>query len=130
MQAVRFLPTKVHGVLDYVVGIALILAPNIFQFSSMGGPAAWIPRVLGVVLIVYSLVTNYEWGVFKLVAMPYHLVIDFLAALFLAASPFIFGFFRDSPNVWLPHLVVGIAVLLVVIVTQTQPGRTLRTSPA
>jgi cyanate permease len=62
--------------------------------------------------------------------MPYHLVIDFLAALFLAASPFIFGFFRDSPNVWLPHLVVGIAVLLVVIVTQTQPGRTLRTSPA
>ena len=130
MQAVRFLPTKVHGVLDYVVGIALILAPNIFQFSSMGGTAVWIPRVLGVVLIVYSLVTNYEWGVFKLVAMPYHLVIDFLAALFLAASPFIFGFFRDSPNVWLPHLVVGIAVLLVVIVTQTQPGRTLRTSPA
>jgi hypothetical protein len=130
MQAVRFLPTKVHGVLDYVVGIALILAPNIFQFSSMGGTAVWIPRVLGVVLIVYSLVTNYEWGVFKLVAMPYHLVIDFLAALFLAASPFIFGFFRDSPNVWLPHLVVGIAVLFVVIVTQTQPGRTLRTSPA
>jgi hypothetical protein len=130
MQAVRFLPTKVHGMLDYVVGIALILAPNIFQFSSMGGTAVWIPRVLGVVLIVYSLVTNYEWGVVKLVAMPYHLVIDFLAALFLAASPFIFGFFRDSPNVWLPHLVVGIAVLLVVIVTQTQPGRTLRTSPA
>ena len=130
MQAVRFLPTKVHGVLDYVVGIVLILAPNIFQFSSMGGTAVWIPRVLGVVLIVYSLVTNYEWGVVKLVAMPYHLVIDFLAALFLAASPFIFGFFRDSPNVWLPHLVVGIAVLLVVIVTQTQPGRTLRTSPA
>jgi hypothetical protein len=131
MQAVRFLPTKVHGVLDYVVGLALILAPNIFQFSSMGGPAAWTPRVLGVVLILYSLVTKYEWGVLKLVAMPYHLVIDFLAALFLAASPFIFGFFRDSPNVWLPHLVVGIAVILVVIVSQTQPGgRSLRTSPA
>jgi hypothetical protein len=130
MESVRFLPTKIHGALDYIVGIALILAPNIFQFSSMGGAAAAIPRVLGVVLILYSLVTKYEWGVVKVVNMPYHLVIDFLAALFLAASPFIFGFFRESPNVWLPHLVVGIAVLLVVAVSQTQPGQSLRTSPA
>ncbi len=126
MQAVRFLPTKVHGVLDYVVGIALILAPNIFQFSDLGGPAAWIPRLLGIVLILYSLLTKYEWGVFKVVPMSYHLIVDFLAALFLAASPFIFGFFRDSLNVWLPHLIVGIVVILVVIVSQTQPGRALR----
>jgi hypothetical protein len=129
MQAVRFLPTKVHGGLDYLVAIALILAPNIFQFSGMGGPAVWVPRVLGVVLILYSVLTNYEWGVFKIFAMPYHLVIDFLAALFLAASPFIF-FYRDSLNVWLPHLVVGIAVILVVVVSQTQPGRALRTTTA
>jgi hypothetical protein len=130
MQAVRFLPTKVHGVLDYLVAIALILAPNIFQFAGMGGPAVWIPRVLGVVLILYSVLTNYEWGIFKVFAMPYHLVIDFLASLFLAASPFIFGFYRDPLNVWLPHLVVGLAVILVVIVSQTQPGRALRSSTA
>jgi hypothetical protein len=130
MQAVRFLPTKIHGALDYLVAIALILAPNIFQFSGVGGAAVWIPRALGVVLIVYSVFTNYEWGVFKLFAMPYHLVIDFLASVFLAASPFIFGFYKDSPNVWLPHLVVGLAVILVVIVSQTQPGRSLRASAA
>jgi hypothetical protein len=130
MQAVRFLPTKIHGALDYLVAIALILAPNIFQFSGVGGAAVWIPRALGVVLIVYSVFTNYEWGVFKLFAMPYHLVIDFLASVFLAASPFIFGFYKDSPNVWLPHLVVGLAVILVVIVSQTQPGRSLRASTA
>jgi hypothetical protein len=130
MQALRFLPTKVHGALDYLVAIALLLAPNIFQFAGMGGPAVWIPRVLGVVLIVYSVFTNYEWGVFKRFAMPYHLVIDFLASLFLAASPFIFGFYKESPNVWLPHLVVGVAVILVVIVSQTQPGPSLRASTA
>jgi hypothetical protein len=129
MDSVRFLPTKVHGLLDYVVAIALILAPNIFQFSG-NAAAAWIPRLLGVVLIVYSVLTNYEWGVFKVVAMPYHLVIDFLASLFLAASPFLFGFYRESLNVWLPHLIVGIAVILVVAVTQTQPGRSPRTTTA
>src|SRR5919199_5582286 len=121
MQAIRFLPTKVHGALDYLVAVALLLAPNIFQFAGMGGPAVWIPRALGVVLIVYSVLTNYEWGIFKVFAMPYHLVIDFLAALFLAASPFLFGFYREPANVWLPHLVVGIAVVLVVLVSQTEP---------
>lgn len=122
MESIRFLPTKIHGALDYLVGIALILAPNIFQFGGVGGAAVWVPRVLGVVLIVYSLVTRYEWGVIKVVGMPYHLMIDLGASIFLAASPFIFGFVSQSANVWLPHLVVGITVILVVLVSKTQPG--------
>ena len=127
MESIRFLPTKVHGALDYVVGIALILAPNIFQFAEVGGAAVLIPRVLGVVLIVYSLITRYEWGVIKLISMHYHLIIDFLAALFLALSPFLFGFSNKEPNAWLPHVVVGIAVVVVVIVSKTQPGNSMAT---
>jgi hypothetical protein len=125
MDSIRFLPTKVHGVLDYVVGLALILAPNIFQFADVGGPAVFIPRLLGVVLIAYSLFTRYELGVIKFISMPYHLIVDFLAALFLALSPFLFGFSNKSANVWLPHVVVGIAVIIVVIVSKTQPSRSM-----
>ena len=127
MESIRFLPTKIHGALDYIVGLALMLAPNIFQFADVGGPAVLIPRVLGMVLIVYSLITRYEWGVIKLISMPYHLMIDFLAALFLALSPFLFGFSNKEPNAWLPHLVVGIAVVVVVIVSKTQPGDSMVT---
>jgi hypothetical protein len=122
LESIRFVPTRVHGVLDYVVGLALILAPNIFQFANVGGVAVLIPRVLGVVLIVYSLITRYELGVIKLISMRYHLMIDFLAALLLALSPFLFGFNNKEPNAWLPHVVVGIAVVVVVIVSKTQPG--------
>jgi hypothetical protein len=118
----RFLPTKIHGALDYLVGIALLLTPNIFQFSNVGGPAVWIPRLLGVVLIVYSIFTNYEWGVIKVLPMSYHLMVDFGASLFLAASPFLFGFINQSVNAWLPHIAVGVTVILVVLVTQTHPG--------
>jgi hypothetical protein len=125
MDSIRFLPTKVHGVLDYVVGLALILAPNIFQFADVGGPAVFIPRLLGVVLIAYSLFTRYELGVIKVISMPYHLIVDFLAALFLALSPFLFGFSNKTANVWLPHVVVGIAVIVVVIVSKTQPSRSM-----
>lgn len=123
----KFLPTKIHGVLDYIVGIALILAPMIFDFTDVGGAAVFIPRLLGVVLIIYSLFTNYEWGVFKVLGMPYHLTIDFLASAFLALSPWIFGFHDQKKAAWVPHVVVGIVVILVVLVSQTQPGYTGKT---
>ena len=123
MNSIRFLPTSVHGVLDYIVGIVLIAAPWIFQFAYVGGAAVIVPIVLGIALILYSLVTRYEWGIpgIKFLPMPYHLAIDFVAAVFLAASPWIFGFASKPLNAWLPHLVVGIAVVLVVLVSQTHP---------
>jgi len=119
----QFIPTKVHGALDYIVAIALILAPMLFGFQSVGGTVVAVPMVLGVLLFLYSLFTNYEWGVFKLLSMPYHLIIDIVAALFLLLSPFLFGFVSEAPNAWLPHVVVGIAVILVVIFSQTAPPK-------
>ena len=118
----RFIPTKVHAVLDYVVAIALILAPTIFMFEEVGGAAVIIPRILGVGLILYSLFTRYELGLVKVIGMPVHLVFDILASVFLIASPFLFGFINEAPNAWLPHIVVGAAVILVVICSKSQPG--------
>lgn len=123
MNSVRFLPTSVHGVLDYLVGIALIAAPWLFGFAYVGGIAVYLPIILGIGLILYSFVTNYELGIpgIKFIPMAYHLVFDFVAAALLAASPFLFGFASKPLNVWLPHLVVGITVILVVLVSQTHP---------
>jgi hypothetical protein len=123
MDSIRFLPTSVHGILDYIVGIVLIAAPWIFGFAYVGGAALIVPIVLGIALILYSLITRYEWGIpgIRFLQMPYHLLIDFVAAAFLAASPWIFGFAYKPLNVWLPHLVVGIVVIVVVLVSQTHP---------
>lgn len=119
----KFIPTKVHGALDYIVALALIAAPWIFGFADKGGAAVIIPIVLGIGLFLYSLFTKYEWGLVKVLGMPYHLVVDVIASLFLIASPFVFGFYdMDMWNVWVPHVVVGIAVIIVVIFSQTQPA--------
>ncbi len=117
----RFIPTKVHGALDYIVAVALILAPMIFGFSDVGGAAVIVPVVLGIGLILYSLFTKYEWGLIKVLGMPYHLIVDVIASVFLILSPFIFGFNMEAMNAWVPHIVVGIAVILVVIFSETQP---------
>jgi hypothetical protein len=117
----KIIPTKVHGILDYLGGIALLLAPNLFGFAEYGGAAVWVPRILGVAFLIMSLMTRYELGVVKIIPMSMHITVDIIASLFLAASPFLFGFNDEPANVWLPHVVVGIGYFIASLMTQTEP---------
>jgi hypothetical protein len=121
----RFIPTKFHAPIDYIVGAALIAAPWIFQFSEHTA-ATVIPIVLGFGLIGYSLVTNYELGVWKIAPMAVHNLIDIVAGAFLAVSPWLFGFADESANVWVPHLVVGLAAVFLGLTTKQEGGYSYR----
>jgi hypothetical protein len=123
MNSIRFVPTSVHGIFDYIGGVLLIAAPFVFGFYNVGGIPVILPIVLGVGLILYSLLTNYERGVpgLKFIPMPLHLIFDFVASALLAVSPFLFGFWNLAPNVWLPHVIAGVGVILLVLVSQTRP---------
>jgi hypothetical protein len=123
MNTVRFVPTRVHGIFDYIGGIGLIASPFIFGFYSMGGIAVILPIVLGTGLILYSLLTNYERGIpgLRFIPMPAHLIFDFVAAALLAVAPFLFSYSNQGLNVWLPQVIAGVAVILLVIVSQTRP---------
>jgi uncharacterized membrane protein HdeD (DUF308 family) len=122
----RFIPTKFHAPLDYIVGAALIAAPWIFQFSEHKA-ATVVPIVLGIGLIAYSLFTNYELGVWKVAPMAVHNVIDVVAGTVLLASPWLFGFADESANVWLPHVIVGAAAIFLGLTT-VQQGYSYRRS--
>jgi hypothetical protein len=112
----RFIPTKFHAPLDYIVGAALIAAPWIFQFSEHTA-ATVVPVVLGIGLIAYSLITDYELGVWKVAPMAVHNLIDIVAGTVLAVSPFLFGFSDESANVWVPHVIVGLAAVFLGLTT-------------
>ena len=122
MKSLRFIPTGVHAYFDYIGGIGLLAAPFVFGFYRVGGAAVIIPMILGIGLILYSLLTNYELGIpaLKFIPMWLHLVFDFVASAFLAISPFVFGFINKTPNVWLPHIIAGVGVIVLVLVTQTR----------
>jgi hypothetical protein len=117
----RFIPTVFHAPLDYIVGVALIAAPWIFRFSE-DTAATVVPIVLGIGLIAYSLFTNYELGVWKVVPMAVHNLFDIGAGAFLALSPWIFGFADEGTNVWLPHVVVGLAAIFLGLATKQSAG--------
>lgn len=111
----RFVPTRVHGMLDYLIGVLLIAAPWLLDFAD-GGAEQWIPVALGAGLILYSLLTDYELSLVDAIPMPVHLALDFGAGLFLAVSPWLFGF---ADEVWAPHVVVGVVDMLAALTTET-----------
>lgn len=113
----RFIPTRVHGYLDYIMGLLLIAAPWLFDFAD-GGAKQWIPVILGAGAIVYSLMTDYELGVSRAISMPTHLMLDLVSGIFLAVSPWLFEF---ADEVYAPHLILGILEIGAALTTKRQP---------
>jgi hypothetical protein len=112
--------SRLHGMLDYLVGIALIAAPWLFGFADFNNfPAAtWTPVIIGAFIIAMSLLTNYEYSMAKIIPLRAHLLMDFIAALFLTVSPWVLNY---ADYVYAPHLIVGLVVMLVVSMTVRQP---------
>ncbi|MGR3455910.1 SPW repeat domain-containing protein [Pseudooceanicola sp.] len=108
--------TKTHGILDYVTGLLLLVAPYLFGFAN-GGVAQWLPQILGAMTILMSLFTDYELAVARKIPLRAHLGIDMMSGALLAASPWLFGF---ADLIWWPHLLVGLTEIVVPLVTR--PG--------
>jgi uncharacterized membrane protein len=58
--------------------------------------------------------------------MAIHNLIDIIAGAFLAVSPWLFGFADESANVWVPHLVVGLAAVFLGLTTKQLGGYSYR----
>jgi hypothetical protein len=110
--------TKTHGYLDYIMGVLLIAAPWIFDFAR-NGAETWVPVILGIATILYSLFTDYELGLLRKISMRSHLALDMVGGIFLAISPWLFGF---ADYVWQPHVILGILEMAAVLMTRSEPG--------
>jgi hypothetical protein len=111
--------------LDYTMGIILIIAPWLFQFGR-GGAETWIFIILGAAVIFYSLLTNYELGAVRILSMPTHLWLDGISGALLALSPWLFGF---ADLVYLPHLIFGLLEIGAAVMTETTPGTSYTRKP-
>lgn len=113
----RFITTRVNGYLDYIVGGFLIVSPWILAFAR-GDAAMWVPMIIGLAVISYSLFTDYELGVWHIMPMNVHLWLDGIGGGMLAVSPWILSF---ADYVWGPHVVFGIFAIIVALSTETVP---------
>src|SRR3954470_11160061 len=113
----KIINTRIHGVLDYLVGALLVVAPWLFGFAR-GGAETWVPVVLGLAAVIYSLLTRYELGVIHAIPMNIHLLLDFFSGVLLLCSPWLFGF---SQYVRSPHVIIGLLENGVALLTRPHP---------
>jgi hypothetical protein len=106
--------TKTHGIIDYLTGAILIIAPYVFGFAT-GGIEQWLPQLLGTVTIVMRLLTRYELSISKIIPLQVHLAVDVLSGIVLAVSPWVFGF---ADVIWWPHMLVGLMEVVVPLITK------------
>ena len=111
------LTTRIHGYLDYLMGLLLIVAPLIFEVPD--GAASTLLVVLGAGTIVYSLITNYELGLLKILSMKVHLGIDLMAGVLLIAAPWLLGFADEA--IWL-FIILGVVEIGASLMTQKHPS--------
>lgn len=83
----RFVPTLIHGIADYLVGIGMIA---VALMAGAEGVGFYAFLLLGVLAIVYSLATDYELGWKPLLTMPAHLALDAAFAAVMLLMPLIF----------------------------------------
>ena len=114
----RFVPTRIHGIVDWLLGALLIALPWLLGFAG-GGPETYVPVALGSIGLLVTFFTDHECGIVRRIPMSGHLAVDALAGVALAVSPWVLGF---AETVWLPHLVLGVTELAAAFVTKTVPG--------
>lgn len=110
----QFIPTRVHGAQDHLLA-AVLLSSAWWLGNEPGSTQTLTLVVAGVVLAATSLLTNYEWGLLRRMAVPLHSAMDLLLGLALAASPWLLGFAAEG---WAAHAVLGWALVLGALTVQ------------
>ena len=116
----RFIPTIFHGIFDLLLAVLVLLAPWIFDYKS-DGAETWGPSIIIAVMLAYSILTDYETGLIKILAMPAHNWFDVASGFGIIFSPWLFEF-REVPHATGVLMTFGILIILNGLFTETLPS--------
>lgn len=123
MANIRFIAPRVHAMVDYLIGVALLLAPNLLGFADAEYTAVWVPRVAGLLILALAALTNWSLGLLRVIPLSTHLIADYAIGALLAVSPWLLGFADNPANAWLPHVIVGALIVGVALLTAREPSQ-------
>ena len=113
----KILSTRTHGILDYLSAGVLYALPRGLGWNDR------LTRLLtgaAVGTLVYSLLTRYEFGLFKVLPMKAHLALDGIEGAVLCAAPRLL--LEEEANVTATVTALGIFSLVVPLITEPTPS--------
>ncbi len=105
----KIISPKFHGCLDYLVVLVFLAAPSLLHLSMV--PAAISYSLAGIHLLL-TLLTDFPLGLWKLVPLSWHGMIELIVGPVLVVLPFLLGF-GSEPAVQYFYVVNGLVILAV-----------------
>ena len=112
------IPAFVHGIVEYAAAILFIAAPFLFDFTEDAATA--LSLVVGVLILIIAASTHWRTGLIQSIPVQAHVMLDYILAIFLIASPFLLGFTDDGTAAAF-FIVLGVIHLLLTIATRFVP---------
>lgn len=109
---------KTHNILDYVGGAILLFTPAIFGFAEIDA-ARNVFIFAGLALIGYSLLTKYQYALWRVIPLGVHMSLDVFLGVVVMLAPWVFGY-RDllTTGQEVVHYVLALGVYALVAFTQ------------
>ncbi|MGI8826408.1 MAG: hypothetical protein ACR2JC_12320 [Chloroflexota bacterium] len=113
----RIIPTRVHGVLDFLSAATLVALPRLLGWDNR------VTKLLAATAgssLVYSLLTRYELGAVGALPMRAHLALDGLSGGVLCSAALLW---RDREEAGVIGALYGLGVfeLAAAVMTETEP---------
>jgi hypothetical protein len=116
----RPISSRAHGVISYSVSGLLLAAPRLLRLREVP-LAALAPRAAGATALSYSVLTDFELGVRRVLPLRAHLALDAVGGALLAVSPWLLRFAQEGRRFWLPHVLAGSGIVGVAALSRTEP---------
>lgn len=113
-------PVLLHGLVDYAVGVLLVLGPFLVAFDSGGATAVAI--LIGLAALAMAVLTDAPFGVLRRMPLAAHLVLDYVLAILLIVLPFLASFTEDR-RAFALFVILGVGHLIVSTLTRFDLGR-------
>ena len=104
-----------HGIIEYIAGVAFVVAPFLLGYED--GVAKAVSIVIGVIILIVAAMSNSPVGLAKALPVSAHVALDLILGVSLIALPFVLGF-SDEGAALAFFMVLGIAHLLITIGTR------------
>ncbi|HTH82966.1 MAG TPA: hypothetical protein VL490_08530 [Mucilaginibacter sp.] len=114
-----FISRTAYGFLNYAIALILIASPWAFGFSHVTIAAALLmPIIMGWLQLIMSIFSANPLGFLNVFPMQMQNCVDVLMGSFLLALPWTYDF---SSYTWLPHFLLGLALLIKGIFAEQSP---------
>ncbi len=84
----KILNSRIHGIVDYIVVLFLWLSPTLFGLSPF---ISILVYALGGVHLGLTVLTNFPFGLVKVIPLKIHGLIELVVGVVLIASPLVLG---------------------------------------